>query len=670
MANVIREYTLKLTTKEAEANLKKTNDLLQLQDDAINRIKDDLVKLEKQKKESYDSRQIDALNKKIARTKLELKDETNARQKLVQVQRRQNKELAEAKKNTADFSGAMKLLDGATGGAASKVVNLVGGVGKATKGFNLLKIAMMGAGFGIILGAITAVTAAFKSNEEGQGKLLKAFNRIKTVIGNVTDVAAKFGKTILSLGSFLGAKLTGNTEKANKAMADVKKNFNEATESVKNFGEETRKELELADKMTAIQLKNSKIERELVVDRAKANSEIAELRAKASDKENFTTQERIQALRDAAAIEDEITAKELELAKQRLEAKRIENSLSESTKEDLMEEAKLQAEVQNIETKRQNKKRMLTRSVNAAIREENAETKRLEDEAEADRQQKEDERLERERNLADARKEIRDLTALSLQEERDLEIQKLIEQYDKIAETEGLKEEELQALRDARDEAVRLKKQEFEDADLQRKQELADEEEKIEEQKRKSVMETFDNAARIAGEETKLGKALLIAKQMLLLKQLIIDAKSQLSTASKVVGEATMQGAEASTEVAGSVAKASNTAPPPANIPFIISAIATGAGIISSVKKAIQGTKKAASDAGASVSTPTIDTPVAPTTTAPEPPDITSVGGGTSQLAEAIGSQVQQPVQAFVVSSEVTTAQGLERNIVDSASIG
>tara|TARA_Y100001951_G_C11138471_1_gene182234 strand:+ start:112 stop:270 length:159 start_codon:yes stop_codon:yes gene_type:complete len=51
-------------------------------------------------------------------------------------------------------------------------------------------------------------------------------------------------------------------------------------------------------------------------------------------------------------------------------------------------------------------------------------------------------------------------------------------------------------------------------------------------------------------------------------------------------------------------------------------------------------------------------------------PDISSVGdSGLNQLASAIGDQSQQPIQAFVVSNDVTTAQGLERNIVDGASI-
>tara|TARA_R110002096_G_scaffold136824_1_gene289670 strand:- start:1090 stop:2793 length:1704 start_codon:yes stop_codon:yes gene_type:complete len=42
----------------------------------------------------------------------------------------------------------------------------------------------------------------------------------------------------------------------------------------------------------------------------------------------------------------------------------------------------------------------------------------------------------------------------------------------------------------------------------------------------------------------------------------------------------------------------------------------------------------------------------------------------TSQLAEAITGQTQQPIKAYVVSNEVTTAQSLDRNIVQGATIG
>jgi len=59
--------------------------------------------------------------------------------------------------------------------------------------------------------------------------------------------------------------------------------------------------------------------------------------------------------------------------------------------------------------------------------------------------------------------------------------------------------------------------------------------------------------------------------------------------------------------------------------------------------------------------------PTAPST----PPAFNIVGAsGTNQLASAIGGQSQIPIQAFVVSGQVTSAQELDRNIIEDASIG
>ena len=53
------------------------------------------------------------------------------------------------------------------------------------------------------------------------------------------------------------------------------------------------------------------------------------------------------------------------------------------------------------------------------------------------------------------------------------------------------------------------------------------------------------------------------------------------------------------------------------------------------------------------------------------PPSFNVVGASdTNQLATAIGGQSQQPIQAFVVSNDVSTAQELDRNIIEGASIG
>jgi len=54
-----------------------------------------------------------------------------------------------------------------------------------------------------------------------------------------------------------------------------------------------------------------------------------------------------------------------------------------------------------------------------------------------------------------------------------------------------------------------------------------------------------------------------------------------------------------------------------------------------------------------------------------QPPSFNIVGATeTSQLAEAVGSQTQQPIQAYVVANDVTTAQSLENNIVEGATLG
>lgn len=59
-----------------------------------------------------------------------------------------------------------------------------------------------------------------------------------------------------------------------------------------------------------------------------------------------------------------------------------------------------------------------------------------------------------------------------------------------------------------------------------------------------------------------------------------------------------------------------------------------------------------------------------PTPIPAQAPAFNVVGSsGTNQLAEAIGETEQQPVKAFVVSNDVTTAQSLERNIIENASI-
>ena len=146
---------------------------------------------------------------------------------------------------------------------------------------------------------------------------------------------------------------------------------------------------------------------------------------------------------------------------------------------------------------------------------------------------------------------------------------------------------------------------------------------------------------------------------------MILDIKGTLAKGKKAVTDSVITGAEASTEVGGSVAKAANTAPPPFNIPFILTAITTGASILASVKSAIGATKSAAGGAaGAAGGSPALSMPNASAAAAPVGPTI------TNRNAAPQPSMVQQSMRAYVVSGDVNTAQEADARLNRRRSLG
>jgi len=99
----------------------------------------------------------------------------------------------------------------------------------------------------------------------------------------------------------------------------------------------------------------------------------------------------------------------------------------------------------------------------------------------------------------------------------------------------------------------------------------------------------------------------------------------------------------------------------------LIGANNVSAGI--SIAAQVAATAKGLSSLGGGGSAPSIpNTPSAPSS--PNVPNFNTVGqSGTNQLASAIGGQSQQPIQTYVVSTEMTSAQALERSIVEGASL-
>ena len=151
-------------------------------------------------------------------------------------------------------------------------------------------------------------------------------------------------------------------------------------------------------------------------------------------------------------------------------------------------------------------------------------------------------------------------------------------------------------------------------------------------------------------------------------------AKKTLSTISKVVGENSKAGKAAAAAAAlintyqGITAELATKTTTPFGFALKLANIATTAAIgFKSVKDILKTNPESTAGGDTTAPTSTGGRPAAE----PLPPAFNIVGASdTNQLAEAIGGQAQQPVKAYVVSNDVSTAQELDRNIVEGASIG
>lgn len=96
----------------------------------------------------------------------------------------------------------------------------------------------------------------------------------------------------------------------------------------------------------------------------------------------------------------------------------------------------------------------------------------------------------------------------------------------------------------------------------------------------------------------------------------------------------------------------------------IVSYASTAAGVISNISRAKQLLSSGGSGGGGSA-------PSSAAPSAPAAPSFNVVGNsGVNQVANVLQNQGAAPVQAYVVANNVTTQQGLNRNIVSNATLG
>lgn len=271
----------------------------------------------------------------------------------------------------------------ATAGAASGMINPIKG---ATTAFKTLSATPVIGILGLLANIITKVIASMSKGEAETGKLTQAFAGFQAIGDLVTKGLQALGNAVAWVVDKMGkliASIAGANEQQEKRIAL------------------TERELELAAS-----------QRETTMRNAEAERDIAELRAKAADKEMYTASQRLEFTKQAADLENEIAKRSYEDLKTQYEIIKAKNALATSTTEELKEEADAYAAMVRAETEYYNRIRTNNRE-QARLRKEMAgESKAAAKEAE-------------ESNLADWK------AALALGEKRAEDARKLREQQQK-----------------------------------------------------------------------------------------------------------------------------------------------------------------------------------------------------------------------------------------------
>ena len=577
-----------------------------------------------------------------------------------------DKTQSKAKETNEAISSGLEALDKRTGGAVSAFKSLQGGIGSAVKAFGTLKGAIIATGLGALLVAVTSLVSYFSKTERGGDALAVVLGALGAVVGKLTDLLVKLGEKLFeafqnpqqalkdfgkllkenitnriegllellpALGKAIGLALKGEFSAAAKTAADAAGKVALGVEDITDkVGAAVDATVEFSKSLVAAAKEGARVadllnavedaERALIVQRAKANKQIAEARFIADDLTK-STEERIAAVEKAGALEEEVAAKEVANQKLRLQALKAQSRISEVNEDQLVAIAEAEARVLELEQASIARQRRLGTEVKGLRAEEKAaadEKIKLAEEAKAA-----EDKLAEEARVKREALEARAIDLLRTEQEREIEAVR--KKYEDVL---GL------ATLSAEDRAALEKKQSDEIIAITKKTTDATTalEKAAQDSKAAMINQSIDAVQGALGAVFKNSKAVATAN-------VIVDA------AQAAVG----------------IFKNSTSLPEPfGSINRGIQLAALAATTVASIRNI-----NAAEPTGGGSPPAAITSPSAPS----QPPQFNVVGqGGVNQLAQSIGGQFNQPIRAYVVGGDVTTSQQLQRQRVRTATFG
>ena len=168
----------------------------------------------------------------------------------------------------------------------------------------------------------------------------------------------------------------------------------------------------------------------------------------------------------------------------------------------------------------------------------------------------------------------------------------------------------------------------------------------------------------IVGAESDIGRAALVAKQLLSVQELFLEVKRTITFSAQAAARSVVAVAEGTAQTAKIGF--------PQNIPMLIGYAAQAFGIISAIKSAVSSAKSSASGNGSGMTSISAPPPIYGGTPAVSTPQIQGTEAATpgSQIAQTISASSGKIIKAYVVSGDVSSQQALDRKTNKGATFG
>ena len=276
-------------------------------------------------------------------------------------------------RNVGNYTNSMVEAFTKTAGGASKMITPIKGV---TTGLKAMSATPVIAILGLLANIISKIIDALKTSEENT----KAVTEAMSIFGAAGDLVTI---VLQKLGDVLGK---------------VVQWFSNLFDKLGLVNDRMKERRDIAKEEQAILEAN----RKNLYEDADAERQIAELRAKAAEKDKYNAKERIAFLEQAAELEKGMAEDNYKLAEREYKLIKRKNALTDSSAEDLQKEAEAYAKMVKAETDYFNKQRELSSQLAKTRKEER---KAVED-AQKEAQAAQIARIQAEKALVDAELEV------------------------------------------------------------------------------------------------------------------------------------------------------------------------------------------------------------------------------------------------------------------------